>query len=81
MLDDHLGLLEDSDPKTQLQEIAQAQNLGQPHYENSFVGPDHDRDFHSTVRLGDIVATGSARSRKAAEANAAASALKAFGAN
>ena len=81
MLDDHLGLLENSDPKTQLLEIAQAQNLGQPHYENTFEGPDHDRDFKSTVTLGHVVATGSARSRKAAEAIAAANALKAFGAN
>lgn len=81
MLDDHLGLLENSDPKTQLLEIAQAKNLGHPHYENTFVGPDHDRDFQSTVTLGDVVATGSARSRKAAEAIAAANALKAFGAN
>ncbi|MEY4348862.1 MAG: hypothetical protein RL719_159, partial [Actinomycetota bacterium] len=34
LLEDHLGLLENSDPKTQLLEIAQAQNLGQPNYEN-----------------------------------------------
>jgi ribonuclease-3 len=81
LLEDHLGLLENSDPKTQLLEIAQAQNLGQPNYENTFEGPDHDRDFKSTVTLGHVVATGSGRSRKAAEAIAAANALKAFGAN
>ncbi len=81
MLEDHLGLLENSDPKTQLQELAQAKNLAQPHYKNSFEGPDHDRDFQSTVTVGDVVATGAARNKKAAESIAAANALKAFGAN
>ena len=81
MLDDHLGLLSNSDPKTQLQEISQARNLGNPVYETSFDGPDHDRNFFSVVRLGDFEARGEARSRKNAEAAAAAAALEALGGN
>ena len=79
MLDDHLGLLSNSDPKTQLQELAQARNLGSPTYETSFEGPDHDRNFFAVVRLGDFEAKGEARSRKTAEAAAAVAALEALG--
>jgi ribonuclease-3 len=81
MLDDHLGLLSNSDPKTQLQELALARNLGNPVYDTSFEGPDHDRNFFAVVRLGDFEAKGQARSRKTAEAAAAAAALEALGGN
>ena len=81
MLEDHLGLLSNSDPKTQLQELALARNLGNPVYESSHEGPDHDRDFFAIVRVGDIEAKGQARSRKNAEAEAAAAAIEALGGN
>lgn len=81
MLDDHLGLLSNSDPKTQLQELALSRNLGNPVYDTSFEGPDHDRNFFAVVRLGEFEAKGQARSRKTAEAAAAAAALEALGGN
>jgi ribonuclease-3 len=81
MLDDHLGLLSNSDPKTQLQELALARNLGNPVYECTFEGPDHDRDFFAVVRVGDFEGRGEARNRKNAEAAAAAAALEALGGN
>jgi len=81
MLEDHLGLLSNSDPKTQLQELAMARNLGNPVYECTFEGPDHDRDFFAVVRVGDFEGRGEARNRKNAEAAAAAAALEALGGN
>lgn len=78
LLDDHLELISNSDPKTQLQEYAQAHGITAV-YSTEFVGPDHDREFTTTVQIGDVVATGVARSRKYAEAVAAAKALELLG--
>jgi len=79
LLEDHEDLLENSEPKSQLQEMAQSKKLGVPEYSTTFEGPDHDRVFFTTVTVGEVQATGSARSRKAAEANAAANAVQALG--
>lgn len=72
-------LLENSDPKTRLQERVQALSLESPNYEITHDGPDHDRTFFALVRIGEIEAKGVARTRKDAEARAALSALDLLG--
>jgi ribonuclease III len=60
------------DPKTSLQELASALQLGNPAYRVTEEGPDHDKTFHATVVLqGEDVATGSGSSKKNAEMAAA----------
>ncbi|MEZ4223401.1 MAG: ribonuclease III [Polyangiaceae bacterium] len=65
------------DPKSALQERAQALGLGTPNYEVVNVdGPDHARRFEVVVRLGDdALGAGSGRSKRAAEFEAARAAL------
>ncbi len=66
------------DPKSQLQEKAQSQNLGTPIYKTvSSSGPDHARKFTVTVSITDRgqIATGEGTSKQRAEAAAAKSAL------
>ena len=79
LLDNHAQLLLNSEPKTKLQELAQARSLSAPVYASTHTGPDHDRIFSATVTVGEVVATGQARGRKAAESEAAIAALKALG--
>ena len=79
LLDDHQSLLDNSDPKTRLQELAQAKGLSAPSYSVSFEGPDHDRTFFATLTVGDVVVKGVARSRKNAESEAAVAAIEALG--
>ncbi len=76
MLDDHESLLSSADPKTSLQEVLQERGFDAPVYTVEHEGPDHDRTFHATVAFGNHRADGTARSRKAAEALAAAAALE-----
>lgn len=65
-------------PKGELQELLQAQSPHPPEYRTvSVSGPDHDRDFEAVVRHeGRELARGLGKSKKAAESNAAAAALK-----
>ena len=79
LLDNHIDLLLNSEPKTKLQEIAQERGLSAPAYETTHTGPDHDRIFSATVTVGEVVAAGEARSRKGAESEAAIAAIKALG--
>ena len=79
LLDDHQSLLDNSDPKTRLQELAQTKGLSAPSYSVSFEGPDHDRTFFATLTVGDVVVKGVARSRKNAESEAAVAAIEALG--
>ena len=81
LLDNHIDLLLNSEPKTKLQEIAQERGLSAPAYETTHTGPDHDRIFSATVTVGEVVAAGEARSRKGAESEAAITAIKALGGN
>lgn len=81
LLDNHIDLLLNSEPKTKLQEIAQERGLSAPAYETTHTGPDHDRIFSATVTVGEVVAAGEARSRKGAESEAAVAAIKALGGN
>jgi ribonuclease-3 len=69
--------------KSQLQELVQARGQPAPVYRViEATGPDHDKRFTVEVRAGDIVlGKGSGRSKKAAETEAARSALERFPGN
>ncbi len=78
-LEHHELLLENSEPKTRLQEWLQARGFEAPNYVTTHVGPDHDRTFSTTVNVAGVEAIGVARSKKNAEAQAAISALEKLG--
>jgi ribonuclease III len=60
------------DWKTSLQELTATQLLGVPYYEVTESGPDHEKVFEAGVRVGGTVfGTGSGRSKKEAEQQAA----------
>jgi len=59
------------DPKTSLQELADALGRPAPAYSVVAAGPDHDRVFTATVAVGDVSATGTGTSKKHAEMAAA----------
>lgn len=65
-------------PKGELQEYLQAVSPEAPHYEVvSATGPDHDRVFECTVHHGGAeLASGTGKSKKAAESEAALAALR-----
>jgi ribonuclease-3 len=65
-------------PKGELQEMLQAKSPNAPQYEMvRATGPDHDRDFECVVSHGGIeLGRGLGKSKKAAESEAAISALK-----
>ncbi len=63
------------DPKTMLQEWSQKLFGRTPNYEDRHEGPDHERAFFADVTIGEIRATGSGVSKKAAQRAAAAAAL------
>ena len=69
------------DPKSQLQEWAQAQKLGAPHYKTvSSSGPDHAKEFDLEVEIGgQVVGRGHGMSKHAAEQVAAQNALDTLG--
>jgi ribonuclease-3 len=69
------------DPKSQLQEWAQAQKLGAPHYHTvAMTGPDHARIFEVEVYINDrVVGKGLGTSKHAAQHVAATDALNNLG--
>ena len=76
LVDDRELLLETSEPRTVLLELSKKLGLGEPVFEVSFTGPDHDRLFFAKVIIQDkLSASGEGKSRKSAEAMAASSAL------
>lgn len=67
----------DVDPKTRLRQWAEANGQGEPTYDVIAHGPSHDVTFTASVRVdGAPLATGHGRSKKAAEADAAARAVE-----
>ncbi|MGA1321456.1 MAG: ribonuclease III [Ilumatobacteraceae bacterium] len=65
------------DPKTQLQELTQDNELGAPYYEITDEGPDHEKTFFAEVLIaGRVHGRGSGRTKKAAEQEAAAQAIE-----
>jgi len=69
------------DPKSQLQEWAQAQKMGAPHYRTvATTGPDHAKTFEVEVLINErVVGKGSGASKHAAQGMAAADAMKNLG--
>jgi ribonuclease-3 len=69
------------DPKSQLQEWAQAQKLGAPHYKTvAMSGPDHAKQFEVDVEIGgQVVGHGHGSSKHIAEHVAAHNALVSLG--
>ena len=63
------------DFKTRLQEAAAEYGHDAPHYEMTSSGPDHGRQFVSTVRVGETVGQGHGTSKKQAQQHAAEQAL------
>lgn len=71
--------LKDLDPKTQLQELAAERALGMPVYEVRDEGPAHDKVFFAEAIVGGQQrGTGTGRTKKAAEQQAAAEAIAAL---
>jgi ribonuclease-3 len=67
------------DWKTSLQELTATNSLGVPDYAVDEEGPDHAKTFHAFVRVGGAVrGTGTGRSKKEAEQQAAATAFTAI---
>ena len=69
------------DPKSHLQEWAQSQKIGTPHYKTvSTAGPDHAKIFEMEVEIGDkVYGMGSGSSKQVAEHAAAQNALENLG--
>ena len=59
------------DPKTSLQELAARVGAAPPIYSVESTGPDHDRLFTATVRVGEVLTQGTGSSKKSAEMAAA----------
>ncbi|MHB1087445.1 MAG: ribonuclease III [Acidimicrobiales bacterium] len=59
------------DAKTRLRQWSEAAGLGAPIYETVASGPSHDTVFEATVRVGELRASGTGRSKKRAETRAA----------
>lgn len=70
-----------TDFKSKLQEIVQSKYQQQPvYYLIAVEGPEHERKFTIEVRIGDsVLGTGTGRSKKAAETEAARQALQSLG--
>ncbi len=63
------------DWKTSLQEVSSLLDLGVPEYRSTHVGPDHEKVFTADALAGgEILGTGTGRSKKVAEQEAAAQA-------
>ncbi len=72
----------DQDYKTRLQERVQATLKAAPVYEIAReYGPDHDKTFVVSLRIGDLETAGTGKNKKAAEQDAARNALDALGAS
>jgi ribonuclease-3 len=71
------GLGAGLDWKTSLQELTAEQSLGVPEYVIEDAGPDHEKTFTARVRVGEeTYGTGTGRSKKEAEQEAAESAYR-----
>lgn len=79
-IDDAVATLARLDPKTQLQELAARLGHDAPEYRVDERGPDHEKEFRAVVTVGgEARGTGTGRSKKAAEQEAARLACAALG--
>ena len=69
------ALLNASEPKTKLQELAAKLGVSAPEYTVTHDGPDHDRIFTASLVISGRVFVGTARSKRDAETEAALAAL------
>lgn len=77
VIEEAIPNLEVFDMKTRLQEVCARADLGVPSYDTTGEGPDHERVFTATVAIGGVVrGTGTGRTKKAAEQEAAARAFE-----
>jgi ribonuclease-3 len=76
LLADPQALLNASEPKTKLQELAAKLGVPAPEYTVTHDGPDHDRTFTASLVMAGRVFVGTARSKRDAETEAALAALK-----
>jgi ribonuclease-3 len=77
VLQDAAALGAGTDWKTSIQEIAAAQRMGVIDYQVTGFGPDHDRRFEAVLVIGSTTyGSGSGRSKKEAEQEAAAASWK-----
>ena len=68
-----------ADPKSYLQELAAARGLGEPHYDTESSGPDHRKQFSTTVEVSDRrFGPGTGHSKRQSEQAAAGLALGAL---
>jgi ribonuclease III len=75
------GLGAGLDWKTSLQELTAAQMLGVPDYQVEESGPDHQKSFRAVVRVGgQVLGSGTGRTKKEAEQHAAEAAWNAINA-
>jgi ribonuclease III len=73
------GLGAGLDWKTSLQELSAAESLGVPEYVITESGPDHEKTFTAAARVGGVTyGTGTGRSKKEAEQQAAETAWRAI---
>jgi ribonuclease-3 len=75
LLADPTALLNASEPKTKLQELAAKLGLPSPEYTVTHDGPDHDRTFTASLMINGRIFLGTARSKRDAETEAALAAL------
>ena len=75
LLADPQALLNSSEPKTKLQELAAKLGIAAPEYTVTHDGPDHYRTFTASLLISGRVFIGTARSKRDAETEAALAAL------
>jgi ribonuclease III len=77
LLSDESHVLSGQNYKSRLQEKLQSNGNGPPVYKViEETGPDHEKTFHVAMQFGDLQAQGQGKSKKAAEQEAARSALE-----
>jgi ribonuclease-3 len=75
LLQNPQALLNASEPKTKLQELAAKLGVAAPEYTVAHDGPDHDRTFTASLVMSGRVFIGTARTKRDAETEAALAAL------
>lgn len=75
LLKDPQALLDESEPKTKLQELTAKLGLDAPQYLVTHEGPDHNRTFTATLLIGKQAFLGVSRTKKDAETEAAKAAI------
>jgi ribonuclease-3 len=77
VLEEAAAFPQDVDPKSRLRQWCESRGRPIPEYGVEATGPSHDTSYHAWVIIeGDVVGEGTGRSKKAAEAAAARTALR-----